>query len=285
MELVIIAIWFMIYGLCVQLSLCIGFAVGLYYSQSYFDKGENTGNRYWKNFSRITQDLVQWFARYYFSYHIEYENDDVKKMIILQSSSSSEEVAIFAGHPHGILAISSFLFLCFIPTSTLIKPCVHRLVFKVPLIREFFLWFGAIDVTKENILNMLKYKGSSVFIAPGGCREMIIRKDNNHINDLSSSEIQTKHKGFLKIAFENNIKVFPVIHYGQDRVIRSYSCRWIDYIRNKCLDMTGYPFPSFFIGPFPSTLTTRVLSPLDPTKYKNEESFIDAYYKKILCYH
>ena len=200
----------------------------------------------------------------------------------LKNNNINRQRVIFSGHPHGLFPISSF-FLISVPQysndKTLwneVTPCIHKHIFAIPILRDIALWMGAINVTKYNIINMLKTR--SVYIAPGGCREMILTNNDN-------DNIQKKHTGFLKIAYQTHTPIIPIIHIGQDKVFKSYSLKWIDYIRNLILDITGYPWPTIFIGPFPSKLTTYIFDLHNPNDYTDENKFINDYYAKLDVYY
>lgn len=264
-------------------SLLVGFLIGLLYGKSYNDKSEENGSRKWIAFQRfVSTKIIHYAKRYYFRYEIIYKGGDGTREsnILLEERvlryQQGKETAIFSSSPHGLFAISTF-FLVGTPDWETgwqsVRPCIHRHVFAIPLLRDFALWIGAIDVSKKHIENMLEK--SSILLAPGGTKEMIIDVNN---------PIQTIHTGFLKIAYANKKLVFPVLHTGQERVFRSSSFRWLDRIRTIVLKHTGYPFPTLFMGPFPSKLTTYVFEPLDPYNYDNEETFIDNYYATIIIY-
>ncbi len=264
-------------------TLLTGFVIGLVYAKFYYDKSEKDGSRKWSSFQRfISTKILYYIKRYYFRFEVIYRGADGKREsdIVLEEKvlrfQTGKESAIFSSSPHGLFAISTF-FLVGTPDFesgwNKVRPCVHRHVFALPVLRDFALWLGAIDVSGENMISMLEK--SSILLAPGGTKEMIIDAKN---------PIQTIHKGFLRIAYEKKKLVFPVLNVGQERVFRSYSFGWLDKIRSFVLKHTGYPFPTLFLGPFPSKLTTYILEPHDPNDYKDEESFINEYYATIITY-
>ena len=269
MELVIMSSILVILAISsIGAALFIAFLVGLLYSKSYYDGAENTGSRKWPAFQRLITNITYPIQRHYFDYNIRYATVELKGYIetILADADATITTIIFSGHPHGLVAINSFFN---VGCWHRVVPCVHRHVFAIPGVRELALWLGAIDVTRENITEKLKTR--SVYIAAGGCREMI----------LSPDALQRKHQGFLRLAFSLNKPVVPLIHLGQERAFRSYSCAWLDKIRHVVLDITGYPFPTFCSPPLPVTLTTHVFPLHWPTQYGDEKSFIDAYYELL----
>lgn len=277
MELVILVILAILSSS--SISLLIGFAAGLLYALSYYDRTERTGTRRWLSLQRfLSVNLFGFIKRYYFGYEVIYRGVDKEEVMRYQRSNGT--TAIFAASPHGLFAIGTF-FLVATPdyrTKTglhwkHVRPCIHRHVFAVPFLRDIALWLGAIDVSREPIEQMLD--STSVIIAPGGTREMIIDPD---------APIQTRHTGFLRLAYSKQKPVFPVLHIGQDNVFRSYSCKPLDTIRQLVLAYTGYPFPTFFIGPLPAKLTTYIFAPHEPSVYDSEEAFVNAYYTNLMRY-
>lgn len=282
MEIVIIALAATTFFVStLGLALFIGLLSGLWYSKSYYDKSETSGSRRWPSLQRwLSVRIFHYIKRYYVNYRVIYQgSDDLKDKVARYQGGG--ETAIFACSPHGLFAIGSFL-LVGVPDYhskeglrwKRVRACTHRHVFAVPGIRELALWLGAINADRSNIETMLVKE--SIMLAPGGTREMIINDEH---------PIQSVHKGFLKIAFTKRKLVFPIIHIGQEAIFPSYSCALLDRLRRVVLDLTGYPFPTFFIGPLPRQLTTYVFDAHDPDEYESEEAFISAYYEKVIRYH
>lgn len=256
----------------IGLTFVVSFAMGVWYSRYYYDGSELTGSRKWPAFQRCISTLFYPIQRYYFSYEVVYTDDNQSSRYM---QADKDYTAIFSAHPHGLMAIGSFFNVGIPMTSktnqwTNVIPCTHRHVFAIPVLREIALWLGAIDVSKNNIVK--KLETHSIYIAAGGCREMIIDE---------KEPIQSKHRGFLSIAYDYKKLVFPVIHTGQEKIFRSFSCCWLDKVRHIILDMTGYPFPTFIGPPMPRKLTTYVLHAHDPSSYDCKEDFIKDYYTKL----
>ena len=287
-------------GATVGLGLLLGFALGLWYARvSYYDGSENTGIRKSHRFQTWCADnwLVTLFRRHYVAHHLAHVNADNQCMNTVPEdyydkllAASDAKPVIFAGHPHGLLAIASILTVG-LPEGERrgttrsrkvadmwrqVVPCVHRHVFAVPLLRDVALAIGAINVDRANMVSALESR--SIYVAPGGCREMILEAGGRR--DAAESQ-QHRHTGFLQIAYSEKRLVYPMIHSGQERVFTSYTCAWLDKLRHTVLDLTGYPFPTFFSGPWPHTLTTYLCAPHDPVDYTCEADFINAYFEAV----
>lgn len=273
MELVIMAfICSVFFASFIGVAVTLSFLIGLFYSKFYYDNSERDGTRKWSYFQDIMTRLSYPLQKFYFDYTVVYHGEGLEQLV---KDYQSKETALFVGCPHGLVAISS-LFLTALSQEKSwrdVTPCIHRHVFAMPFLRDIALWLGAIDVSKENIVKRLKTH--SIYLASGGCREMII--------DVENDGIQQRHKGFLRLAYQEKKLIFPVIHRGQENVFPSYTCRWLDKVRHIVLDITGYPFPSFFLGPMPRKLTSHVFAPHNPSLYVTEEEFIDSYYKKLIA--
>jgi hypothetical protein len=291
-ECVILALYSLFYvGSIIGVGLILGFVAGLGYAPLYYDRSENTGNRRWKGLIRGLTRLTYPVRRHYFDYTIEYRGEgerqsakELEKEVTLllkkptkeqRERGEEREAAIFAASPHGLLAIST-LFHSVLTDKyeewSRLTTCVHRHMFFFPVVRELALWLGLVDVTHNNMVSLLE-QGRSLYLAPGGCREMIIDKEH---------PVQTRHSGFLSIAYEQGVPVYPVIHIGQDEVFRSWTWPALDSFRTICLDLTGYPFPTFFTPPLPKKLSTYVFPAFRPTTYDTEEAFIAAYWKAVV---
>ena len=293
MELILLIIYWSIFAASFfGFTLTTGFIIGLWYGQYYYDKSENTGSRKWIWLKSILSSCVWIIGKYMFSYKVvmrsQFDNDklELEVKFLLNPSNKNVKVRVrdelleeelvdnfmFAGHPHGLCPISSIIFLLLPDSiySSSLTPFTHRSVFKWPLIRDLALWIGALDVCEENIVRTLVTE--SIYIVPGGTREIL-----NSYNDT----IQTTHTGFLRVAFNQKKRVYPVIHYGQDKVFLTWKSHYLDVIREMIYDITSYPFPTLFLGPIPSPLTTYILDPVDPSHFKNMTEFIDFYYNQV----
>ncbi len=283
MELVIVSGCVALFlGSLIGAGAVVGFICGLWYAKSYYDGSETDGRRHWPALQdRVANNCLVTLLRQHWVRHrvcfIRSDGSEHSEMSDEYAAALKKDNALFAGHPHGLIALGSLLTVGLPrnkPNGALwrtMRPAVHRHVFAVPVLRELALWLGAIDASRDNIVAALQTRGS-VYLAPGGCREMILTKD---------APIQSRHTGFLRIAWSQKCLVFPVLHSGQDAVFRSFSFAWLDRVRHVCLDVTGYPFPTFFLGPFPAPLTTYLLDPHDPARFETEADFIDAYFASI----
>ena len=302
MEIIIIVCGLIIkLGTVLGAGVLLGFPLGILYARlSYYDGSEKTGARKSDAWQIWLADcfLVTLFRRHYVMHRQGYINRDGARTEYVPSAyydalleTQESKPVVFAGHPHGLFAIGSLLMVGLPegerrgttrtkPVADMwrrVVPCVHRHVFAVPFLRDLALLLGAVDVTRDNMTRMLESR--SIYVAPGGCREMIIETDGDGVQKQSC-----RHTGFLSIAYQEKRLVYPMIHRGQERVFVAYSCDWLNQLRHTVLDLTGYPFPTLFTGPWPSAMTTYLCEPHDPAEYKDEEAFVNAYFEAIRLY-
>lgn len=68
---------------------------------------------------------------------------------------------IWAVYPHGILPWTAIFFWGLNPAFDDVVPCIHGMMFKIPLIREMAGWMGCTSVDSKDMLNALQTHGKS----------------------------------------------------------------------------------------------------------------------------
>eukprot|EP00854_Cymbomonas_tetramitiformis_P011778 gene11778-13903_t len=123
---------------------------------------------------------------------------------------------IFGYHPHGTYpgtiawATASSTWRRFY--SKRIIPCVASIIFYIPGLRDVLLWYGGQDVSKRNVVKLLR-RGESVILVPGGQREMQLQMES-----VQSKQkiLVTGHKGFIRLALEMGVDLVPVFSFGEN---------------------------------------------------------------------
>ncbi|MDD4973714.1 MAG: 1-acyl-sn-glycerol-3-phosphate acyltransferase [Bacteriovorax sp.] len=92
------------------------------------------------------------------------------------------------------------------PNST-IYGFTHPSIFKVPGIKHYFEWIGAVPATYEVADDIFK-KGHSLMIFPGGNRQAL-----RSIWNFRDNHFRWSH-GWAKIALEHNVPVIPITFKG-----------------------------------------------------------------------
>lgn len=222
----------------------------IYVVVSLLDTSSTTGARSWSAFRRLS--IWRWI-RSYLPITVHYASTEAKQHI------HSLEKAIFAIHPHGILCFCHvFAFLihggaepgCRFEVLGL----AASVLFRVPVLRDFALWFGAVDATHQSIDSVL-CSGKSMSICPGGLQE-IIYADRNY--GMSRVGIITGRKGFIRAALRHGTPIVPVYSGGEYDVYvckRAESTLWLRQLTNRWF---GWPFPLIFWGIYYTFFPLRV---------------------------
>eukprot|EP01138_Halocafeteria_seosinensis_P005551 gb/GECG01005674.1/.p1 GENE.gb/GECG01005674.1/~~gb/GECG01005674.1/.p1 ORF type:complete len:271 (+),score=19.07 gb/GECG01005674.1/:1-813(+) len=127
---------------------------------------------------------------------------------------------------------------------------VASAVFNLPFMRDFYLWFGAVDATRE-ALNLQLNKGNSVALLPGGIKEQLLV-----CSPKRETIVLNKRKGFIRLALQHGASLVPVFIFGErdayktSRVLSGVS--WflkrlfnagIPMVRGRFFSMVAYPVP------------------------------------------
>lgn len=251
-------------------------ALTFLYARSYYDGSENTGKRRWDGFRYVVATVSQAVARACFQYRVSFDTEESTRRVMgslppttslninnMRDANEKKKPLIFSAQPHGLFALASYFNV--IQTTpewcTSVRPFVHRHVFALPVVREVTLWLGAMDVTEANIRAALA-NGESVYVVLDGARAML-----QHAEGDSSSQPQDdkRHEGLLKLAYELDILVCPIVHRGHDKVFRDCTPRELKPMRAFFMDLISYPFPTFWTMRC-APLSSQLLDPISPTK-------------------
>jgi Diacylglycerol acyltransferase len=139
---------------------------------------------------------------------------------------------IFGVHPHGIHCFPlAFLASPDTPFDRLFPGFVYgskvtpkhpltglaaTIMFKIPVVREFFLTFGYIDASRPVAEAALK-AGKSLFVCTGGEEESMYTNSNEDVLVL-------KHrKGFVRLALSHGADLCPIFGINNAETFRTYS--------------------------------------------------------------
>lgn len=183
---------------------------------------------------------------------------------------------VFGFHPHGILAMTC----AWLPISNVWRKMglpkrVSRfgasIIFNVPLLRDAAMSMGARVVTKEAIHRALSEADQTVsaMLVPGGQAEMLESR-------ASHTEVYVKnhHKGFLRIALQENKPAVPVFCFGEHDFIENIQ---LPKVQKFFLKLVGFGLPVVPMGalgilPLPRRipLTIVVGKPIDPQEIREK---------------
>ena len=125
-----------------------------------------------------------------------------------------------ASHPHGTLIFQRMFW-----RATLLEQLFRRpfrmlgasVLFRIPIVREMSLLFGAVDAGKANCERLLR-AGSSVVVFPGGIDEMPLSGDG----PTSDVRLRTR-TGFIRMAVTHGVPVLPTFCFGELEAVSAVS--------------------------------------------------------------
>lgn len=275
MELFILGV-----GIAILLCIVMGIAgiisalLTLLYGKFYYDNSESTGLRKWTMFRYM---WVWNLLRAYVSFEIRDAATDqpIHGSIwksIEGSSGGGDNGLIFGCHPHGLIPLGPLLAFgapsdAHFPrksTSPAPRLLVHRFLFAIPFLRDFCLWIGCLDVSEAVMLRQVTTQ-QSVALVPAGSQGMI-----------GDAGAETKHQGFLRVAYKCKARVVPCWTPAETRIFKTWDL--LPWLRRWAVGITGYPFPTPFIGPLPfKKLVMYIGSPVKPQEYDTLQAFQTAY--------
>lgn len=130
---------------------------------------------------------------------------------------------VFAVHPHGALAFNRAAFgFAYDKLWKRAFPGIEFRVltasaaFRIPVIREIWLWTFCVDASKETARRVLR-AGKSILVYPGGEKEqMMTQRGRNQI-------YLKERKGFVKLAIESGSPLVPIYAFGEADLFTHHS--------------------------------------------------------------
>ena len=187
----------------------------LLYLPSYLEFSEFKGNRKLYLYNPILKKLSSLF-NFIGDYKIINDNECIE----------NDKQYLIAIHPHGLFPVGTLGTLG-LPICKNIKNVFPLLLsnnlfvgiasfcFYIPLIRDLFLFLGAIDCSKPIIEKFIKNEYSIVLFI-GGAEEA-------KFSDYGNTNLILKsRKGFFKLAIENNLTLLPIYTFGNNNIYKSY---------------------------------------------------------------
>ncbi len=254
---------------------------GFLYVKSFFDNSEITGERDWKYF----RSCIIWnLFKKYFQFTVKYINKEEIDLI--------KGACILGAHPHGFACIATGLgFALYGSNNKIIITeekkekekedifCkqVHILsanvCFRIPFVRDFFLWLGSVKAERKVIKTMLR-NNKKICINVGGISELIETK----YNELTINE---KRRGFCQIAFEQKIPLIPVYSSGENKTFYFFNPSFMKKYYYFIYKLIGYPIPLFLFGPLPTKVTLIIGNPIDPTQCEDWKELKSKFYNSL----
>lgn len=156
-------------------------------------------SREWPFFARIFEALHEIF---------------LFEFVIDQKQFNPTKRYVFVAVPHGIIPLGSFMAIAyirrFLPNLDA-KLGVASVLFRMPFLRQFFLWLGCVPASRENLATILERPGGKVAIMSGGIAEIFL-------SCRKREEVYLKRrKGFVRLAIASNAEIVPVYIFGQTK--------------------------------------------------------------------
>lgn len=136
---------------------------------------------------------------------------------------------VIASHPHGIHCFSLMMFTSIGSDFDMKFPglvgnsltgIVATVIFKIPIVRELFLFMGYVDASRS-VASQVLAKGRSLFVCTGGEEESMYTEFGKDIVVLK------KRKGFIRLALSYGADLVPVYGLG---VSDLYTVRFFFYL-------------------------------------------------------
>eukprot|EP00744_Colponema_vietnamica_P001466 GILI01002429.1.p1 GENE.GILI01002429.1~~GILI01002429.1.p1 ORF type:complete len:335 (-),score=75.92 GILI01002429.1:72-1076(-) len=250
----------------------------------FIDKAPQTGSR-----------RYEWFRKFkWWQLFRDYFPTSLHKTADLDPSKNY----IFGYHPHGIISLGAFSNFATDATgfSQLFPGIKLRLLtlasnFKIPIFREFLLYHGLCDVSRESCNNILRRgPGNSIMIVIGGAAEALDAHPKTYTLTLA------KRKGFVKVALTNGASLVPVISFGETDVyaqVQNPKGSALRKFQKWMQGMLGFSLPLFFgrgvfnysfgLMPLRQPIHSVVGEPVDCPKTANPSNeMIDEYHAKYV---
>ncbi|CAD7954236.1 unnamed protein product [Amoebophrya sp. A25] len=176
-----------------------------------------------------------------------------------RSSSYPEDNYLIACHPHGLYVLSALLGIssngCGFDDDPALKHlnvrfAVAEFPFWVPVMREYALKTGAISPSQASIQENLK-KGRTVALVPGGTAEAMhagVRSNPTSARGHTGKMrlVLKDRKGFIRQARMAQVKIIPVLQFGENSLYRQVTSTWINRFQLLQKKYLGVMLPVFF---------------------------------------
>ena len=158
---------------------------------------------------------------------------------------------IFAYHPHALYPLG----LVFYHKMTEFKkhfrsirpiPLVASVIFRLPILGQLACRAGVREVTGSVFRKALADRGA-VTLVPGGQAELCVAP-RAHSEKNPEIVLNTRHKGFIKIALQTGSYLVPVFCFGEIYQLKNGLC--FPRLQNWTYKQFGFPIPFLPVGRF-----------------------------------
>ena len=184
-----------------------------------------------------------------------------------------EKRYVFGYAPHGLFPIGA----AYLPCTPAFKKVVNHavdpstltasVVFQLPFLRDLLLWTGCRVVSRSTFVKVLRERGS-VMLVPGGQAELVEAYKAAKKED-PALVVCSRHKGFIRLAVQENAAVVPVVAFGEVTSLRNAIV--MPRLQRATYKLLGFPIPFLMAGkqgilPLPSKTGLRFVigRPIEP---------------------
>lgn len=268
-----------VYSLDIFLSIQIPIVtiISLLYSITFIDLSEIKGGRTWL------------WSRGCFLFKIFKKRFNIK--IIKTIDLDSEQQYIFGIHPHGILPFGTMSAIADYEHDnsfdSLFPGIRYRILtasfcFYIPIYRDFFLGFGAIDAARFSAMHTFN-KGYSLVLYPGGATEALYSDPDKDILLLK------KRKGFIRLALMCGASLVPIFGFNENNTFSQFDTKnsYVVSLKQWFQNLFGISLPLLKnIIPRKVPITVVVGSPIKVPKIDNPidkdiQKYLDIYIQNI----
>lgn len=234
----------------------------LYFILKYYDGDENTGNRAWKALRRFT--LFGKTVQYYMGNRETFSADQKHKRLLFVVVGNVSNMGLIHGFGlHG--GIFQHVDLVYM---------LPKLLFKIPLLRDFLMWTGAVAHDENNLLSLME-KGKSVVYCPAGMEDLL-SYTNPRSDDQLAMKIPTVD--VFEFAIKHRVQLIPVLIAKEIERYAFLRGHWVNHIQRYCYNRWEWPFPFLFAPRIfgskpPPKLDVQVGFPMDSTVQESAEAF------------
>jgi len=162
-------------------------------------------------------------------------------------------------------------------------------MFKIPVVREFFLAFGYIDASRK-VADAALESGRSIFVVTGGEEESMY-SSNTRSGGKEDILVLKNRKGFVRLALRHGAELVPIFGINNSDTFESYTFafelrQWIQ----KTLKIALPIFHGRYMTPMPYRvhIQTIVGEPIPTPQPKSpgdkpDEKLVDEYHQKYIA--
>lgn len=237
-----------------------------------------------------------WFNRH-LPESLKFWVGDVQLIRAFDSKPDLDQTYIFGYHPHGMYPCGAAYF-PLLPGFEDMFPGLTpatlsaSVVFLTPLIRDLLSWCGVREVSRPTFVRALQ-EDRGVVLCPGGQEELV--ETYRVFRDPSELVVCTRHKGFCRIAIEQQACLVPVLALGE--VFTMKNAFDLPKMQMATYRVFGFPIPYLLVGrwgfsPLPKKvpmlfvvgepIRPPTIDPGSPIEQETVDALHDTYYKSLL---